>query len=175
MAALPKISEPPPGGWHYLIALGSNRRHHRYGPPESVLAAALVAMKAVGVVVVASAPVLRSAPLGPSWRRYANGAALVRSALAPDALLAVLKAIEADFGRRSGRRWGTRVIDLDIALWSGGRWRSLGLVVPHVAMLTRDFVLRPACAVIPAWRHPISNLSLAQARGRLTKPRPAPR
>ena len=47
-----------------------------------------------------------------------------KRALDPPAMLAALKAIERDFGRRAGRRWGARVLDLDIVAWSGGRVRG---------------------------------------------------
>jgi 2-amino-4-hydroxy-6-hydroxymethyldihydropteridine diphosphokinase len=63
-------------------------------------------------------------------RRYANGAVLVRSDLGPVAMLALLKSIERAFGRRGGKRWGSRVLDLDIVLWSGGEWRSRPLRAP---------------------------------------------
>ena len=53
----------------YLIALGSNLRHHRYGPPEQVLRAALAELVRRGIIVKAAGPVLRSAPIGPSLRR----------------------------------------------------------------------------------------------------------
>ena len=180
MAALRKTSEAPPGGWRYLIALGSNQRHHAHGAPEAVLAAAVRALAEAGLRVERAAPVIRSLPLGPSLRRYANGAVLARSDLAPDALLATLKQIEARFGRRGGRRWGSRVLDLDIVLWSGGVWRSgfpgaRGLTVPHAAFRTRTFVLGPACALTPNWRDPHSNLSIRQLHIRLTRRRPAPR
>ena len=55
-------------------------------------------------------------------RDFANAVALVESGLEPPAMLARLKGIERDFGRRASRRWGPRVLDLDIALWSGGRF-----------------------------------------------------
>lgn len=154
----------------YLIALGSNQRHHRHGLPERVLAAALAALEAEGIAVEAAAPVIRSAPIGPSLRRYANGAALVASAFWPDELLAALKGIERRFGRRpGGQRWGSRVLDLDIVLWSGGAWSSPGLTVPHAAFRTRDFVLGPAAALAPRWRDPLSGLSLRQLKARLTR------
>ena len=157
----------------YLIALGSNKRHHRYGPPERVLAAALEALGQAGVAVLANAPILRSAPLGPSRRRYANSAALVETALAPDDLLDLLKGIERRFGRcRGGQRWAARVLDLDIVLWSGGAWSAPGLTVPHIAFRSRAFVLTPAMALAPAWRDPVSGLSLRQLHTRLTRPRP---
>ena len=159
--------------WRYLIALGSNRRHHRLGSPERVLAAAMLELDREGVKLVASAPVLRSAPLGPSRRRYANCAALVKSKLDPPALLVRLKSIEAQFGRRrSGQRWTARVLDLDIVLWSGGAWSSPGLIVPHPLFRARSFVLTPARAIAGDWRDPITGLSLRQLQARLMRPSP---
>ena len=156
----------------YLIALGSNKRHHRHGAPAGVLAAALDALAAQGVAVVAAAPFVQSAPLGPSKRRYANGAALIESDLDPEELLALLKSTERQFGRRSGgQRWASRVLDLDIVLWSGGAWSSPDLTVPHKSFRQRDFVLRPARALAPLWRDPITGLSLNHLHARLTQPR----
>ena len=112
----------PAQGWRYLIALGSNIRHYRHGRPAAVVAAALARLDAeAGVAVERASPIIASAPLGPSRRRYANGAALLVTALGPPELLALLKAVERGFGRRGGgRRWGARVLDLDIVLWQGG-------------------------------------------------------
>lgn len=160
----------------YLIALGSNQRHHRHGFPPQVLRAALDALIVAGLQVEAVAPVLSSAPIGPSLRRYANGVALVATDLLPDDLLRLLKRVERDFGRRrGGQRWSARVLDLDLVLWSGGAWSSPGLTVPHIAYRDRDFVLAPALAVAADWRDPVSNLSIRQLKARLTRPRPMPR
>lgn len=149
---------------HYLIALGSNRRHHRISAPRQVLDAALLALASEGVDVLAIAPVIETAPIGPSLRRYANGAAVIATPLLPDALLTLLKRIEARFGKRRGRRWAARTLDLDIILWSGGSWYSPAppLIVPHPAYRTRDFVLRPAATIAPGWRDPLTGLSIAQ-------------
>lgn len=148
----------------YAIALGSNRRG-RHGSPEAEIAAALAALG--GVIKVS--PVLRTAPLGPSKRRFANAVALIESDEAPPALLARLKAIERSFGRRRGRNWGARVIDLDIILWSGGTWGEPGLTVPHPRFRERGFVLRPLLAVAPDWRDPVSGLSVRQIAWRLVR------
>lgn len=160
----------------YLIALGSNQRHHHHGRPPQVLRAAVAALAGAGLTVEAAAPIMASAPLGPSLRRYANSAALITTDLAPDGLLDALKDIERRFGRRSGgQRWSARVLDLDLVLWSGGAWSSPGLTVPHAAFRTRDFVLTPALALAADWRDPLSNLSLRHLKARLTRPRPMPR
>ncbi|MGE3691542.1 MAG: 2-amino-4-hydroxy-6-hydroxymethyldihydropteridine diphosphokinase [Novosphingobium sp.] len=157
--------------YEYVIALGSNRRHGRYGAPAKVLRAALAALD-----VAAASPIVASQPLGPSRRRYANAAALLRTHEQPGDLLARLKTLERRFGRRcGGQRWGARVLDLDIVLWSGGAWASKGLIVPHTAFRERLFVLTPALAIAPRWRDPVTELTMRQLHARLTRPLPLPR
>jgi 2-amino-4-hydroxy-6-hydroxymethyldihydropteridine diphosphokinase len=160
----------------YLIALGSNVRHVRFGPPRRVLAAALARLEAEGVRVLAAAPVVETEPVGPSIRRYANSAAVIETALEPEPLLALLKRIERDFGRRaSGQRWRARVLDLDVILWSGGPWASPALTIPHPLFRTRAFVLDPALAVASDWRDPLTGATVRQLHARLTAPRAMPK
>lgn len=153
----------------YAIALGSNRPG-RHGGPRDEIRAALAALGGVYAV----SPILTTAPIGPSIRAFANAAALVESPLDPPAMLALLKAIERDFGRRRGQRWGARVIDLDIILWSGGQWRSPGLIVPHPAYATRDFVLHPLSAIAGAWRDPRDGRFVRHMRHGVDRRRPRP-
>jgi 2-amino-4-hydroxy-6-hydroxymethyldihydropteridine diphosphokinase len=154
----------------YAIALGSNRRHGRHGTPARVIAAAIEALSAAGVKPLAVSPTFTTAPIGPSIRAFANAAALVETSFAPPALLAALKAIERDFGRRRGQRWGARVVDLDILLWQKGRWTSRHptLIIPHVGLAERRFVLDPLARIAPQWRIPRIG-TVAQARARLTR------
>ncbi|MCB2072123.1 MAG: 2-amino-4-hydroxy-6-hydroxymethyldihydropteridine diphosphokinase [Novosphingobium sp.] len=160
----------------YLIAMGSNVRHARHGRPRDVLAAACKRLDADGVKVKAVAPVVMTAPLGPSLRRYANGAVVVKTKLKPDELMDRLGKVERDFGpRRRGQRWRARVLDLDIVLWEGGAWASTDLIVPHADFRSRDFVLRPSAAIAGDWRDPVTNLTLRHIFARLTRPRPTPR
>ena len=151
----------------YAIGIGSNRRGRHGGPAAEVRAA----IAAIGGLVAAS-PVIGSAPLGPSIRRFANAAILIASDESPPVLLARLKRIEAAFGRRRGRRWGARVIDLDILLWSGGTWREPGLTVPHVALASRAFVLGPLARIAPGWRVPPDGRSVRQLSHAVDRPRP---
>ena len=126
--------------------------------------------------LLVTAPIVTSAPLGPSLRRYANTAALIASPLEPDDLLDRLQSMERVFGRKpGGQRWSSRVLDLDIVLWSGGPWSSPGLTVPHASFRERTFVLGPACKIAADWRDPITGLTLSQLKARLTKPRPLPK
>lgn len=148
----------------YAIALGSNRLG-RHGPPEREIAAAIAALGQVRAV----APIVRTPPLGPSRRRFANSVAILETRESPPELLARLKAIERAFGRRPGLRWGARVIDLDIILWSGGAWRDSILTIPHPAFRDRAFVLVPLAAIAPDWRDPRTGRSVRQLRALLGK------
>jgi 2-amino-4-hydroxy-6-hydroxymethyldihydropteridine diphosphokinase len=153
---------------HYAIALGSNRCHGRYGAPKRVITAAF---NALGELVIARSQIIETAPIGPSIRRYANAAALIETDLEPDDLLDHLKSIERSFGRRGAQKWGARVLDLDIILWSCGMWSGVGLTVPHLSFRTRAFVLVPLCQVAADWRDPVSNLSLHHLKARLDRKR----
>lgn len=145
----------------YAIALGSNRRG-RHGAPAATVRAAAAAIGAARLSRVRLTPAL-----GPAGRGFANAVALVESELDPPALLAVLKRIERDFGRRAGRRWGPRILDLDIILWSEGPWASGGLVVPHPEFRRRRFVLEPLAELAPDWRDPIAGATVRQLLHRL--------
>lgn len=153
----------------YVIGLGSNRRG-RHGAPAREVAAAIDALG--GVIMVS--PIIASAPLGPSIRRFANAAALIESDEAPPALLARLKRIERDFGRRRGQRWGARVIDLDIILWSGGCWGETDLVIPHRLFRERAFVLAPLLAIVPGWRDPVTRRRVRQLAHAVDRRAPGP-
>jgi 2-amino-4-hydroxy-6-hydroxymethyldihydropteridine diphosphokinase len=135
----------------YAIAIGSNRPHGRFGRPTGVVEAAIARLDADFGLFDASRIILNAAS-GGAGRDFANAIALVESALEPGEMLGRLKSIERQFGRRSGKRWGPRVLDLDIVLWSGGRVRARGLTVPHPELARRSFVLLPLAAIAPNWR-----------------------
>jgi 2-amino-4-hydroxy-6-hydroxymethyldihydropteridine diphosphokinase len=155
----------------YAVAIGSNRRHGRFGTPAGVIAAAIARLDAEFELFDA-APIILNKAVGGAGRDFANSVALVRSDLDPLAMLNSIKGIEREFGRRPGRRWGERVLDLDLAAWDGGRYRSLGLTIPHPRFAERDFVLGPLAAIAPDWRI-AGALSVRHLLSRLGKRRPS--
>jgi 2-amino-4-hydroxy-6-hydroxymethyldihydropteridine diphosphokinase len=159
----------------YVIGIGSNRRHGRHGSPAQVVRAAMGALAAAGFGIEAASRIWRTAALGPSARDFANAAVLARCDLTPPALLARLKRIERDFGRRRGQRWGARVLDLDILAWSEGTWRDRTLTIPHDALPDRVFAIRPAAEIAPKWRHPRLGARFRHLEARLAAPRPVDR
>jgi 2-amino-4-hydroxy-6-hydroxymethyldihydropteridine diphosphokinase len=153
----------------YAIALGSNRRSRHGSPRQTIVAAA------AEIGVKRLSPIIQTPAVGPAGRSFANAAALLETHLAPAELLILLKAVERAFGRRGGRRWGARVLDLDIILWSGGSFADANLIVPHPAFRQRDFVLRPLVAIAPHWRDPLTGLHTRQLLQRFHRPSPVDR
>lgn len=146
----------------YAIALGSNRPHGRYGLPADVLKAAIAEIGARGHEVQRVSRILPTAPLGPAGRSFANAALVLTSRACPVQLLQDLKSVERAYGRRRFRRWGPRVLDLDILLWSGGRVQERRLTIPHPEFRKRLFVLVPLAEVAPRWIDPVTGLSIRQ-------------
>lgn len=151
----------------YLLGIGSNRPHGRHGRPQGVVEAAIARLDADFTLFDAS-PILLNPAFGGAGRDFANAAAMVETALEPMDMLTALKAIESDFGRRAGKRWGSRVLDLDILAWSGGRFRERGLTIPHPRLHERESALAPAATIAPNWPLP-GGLALRHLKQRLGK------
>jgi 2-amino-4-hydroxy-6-hydroxymethyldihydropteridine diphosphokinase len=153
----------------YAIAIGSNRPHGRFGRPAGVVQAAIARLDQEFGLFDAS-PIMLNSAHGGAGRDFANAVALVESDVEPPEMLSRLKALEREFGRRAGRRWGPRVLDLDIALWSGGQFRARDLTVPHLQAARRSFVLQPLSSMTPGWR--VGALSIRHLAHRLARRRP---
>ncbi|MGB3795499.1 MAG: 2-amino-4-hydroxy-6-hydroxymethyldihydropteridine diphosphokinase [Alteraurantiacibacter sp.] len=164
------------GTHQYLVALGSNQRVPGIGGPRAVLHRAVTMLEGAGFDIEAVSSIITSRPVGPSQRTYANGALIATIGHAPLQALATLQQIERDCGRQKrGQRWRSRPLDLDIVLWSGGKFDVRDLQIPHPMFRERDFVLGPAAAIAPDWRDPFTALTMKQLHARLTRNRPAPR
>ncbi|MES2902577.1 MAG: 2-amino-4-hydroxy-6-hydroxymethyldihydropteridine diphosphokinase [Pseudomonadota bacterium] len=154
----------------YAIALGSNRPHGRHGRPAQVIAAAIARLDQQFGLFDAS-PILINPAQGGAGRDFANAVVLIEARLHPHELLSALKTIERDYGRRPGRRWGARVLDLDILAWSGGNVRSTRLTIPHPRLAIRAFAIGPLASIAPDWPI-IGALTARHLASRLARRRP---
>ena len=74
---------------------------------------------------------------------FLNAVVRGRSAAAALDILDAVQRIEEDLGRVRTRRWGPRVIDIDILLYGRETIDHPRLQVPHPYLSQRSFVLRP--------------------------------
>ncbi|MCD6405104.1 MAG: 2-amino-4-hydroxy-6-hydroxymethyldihydropteridine diphosphokinase [Planctomycetes bacterium] len=142
------------------IGLGSN-----LGSRRSHIHSALLLLEEMGAGRVERVSMLvDTEPVGgpPGQPMYANGVALLETDLQPEALLAVLKEIEARVGRIEREHWGPREIDLDILLYGPSIIKSDVLEVPHPRMWKREFVLGPLAEIAPDVVNPATGRTIAR-------------
>ncbi|MEM7125649.1 MAG: dihydropteroate synthase [Chloroflexota bacterium] len=92
------------------------------------------------------------------------------TALSPFELLDALEQLMADIGRVRDRRYGPRVIDLDILLYGTIQVDDPKLTIPHALMAERDFVLQPLCDIAANLLHPVLGESIQQLNEALNAP-----
>lgn len=144
-----------------LIGLGANLPSAA-GPPERTLHEALRRLSACGAAVAAVSRFYAT----PAWPDQAdppfvNAAAMLESALAPDAMMTLLAETETAFGRSRGLRNAPRTLDLDLLDYDG-RIAHGALELPHPRLETRGFVLIPVADLLPGWVHPVSGKAVAE-------------
>ena len=88
-------------------------------------------------------------PMGPQDQPdYINAVVGLDTLLSVDELFAQLMRIEELAGRvRDGKRWGPRILDLDLLLYGKKKVDKAGLKVPHPGLHERDFVIIPLAEV----------------------------
>jgi 2-amino-4-hydroxy-6-hydroxymethyldihydropteridine diphosphokinase len=162
-----------------LVGLGANCPGP-WGTPAKTLQRALREIEQRGITVKAVSDLYETAAMGAVRQPpYVNQVVLLATSLPAPALLRLLKQIEMGAGRRGGRPWGQRTLDLDIIdykglkmNWSRGtkgmpRERIRPLVLPHPQLELRPFVLKPLLDIVPNWRHPVLKLSASTLWRRL--------
>lgn len=137
-----------------FIGLGGN-----LGEPAAAFSAAAAELRGMGQVVRASSLYDSAARDAISQPRFLNAALELETDLEPAALLLALKRLELALGRDpQGRRWGPRVIDLDILSFDGRCVTDpeIDLIVPHPRIQERRFALEPLAELDPQlqpWRN----------------------
>jgi len=87
--------------------------------------------------------------------QFVNMAVEAETDVSPRELLLLLKRIESTMGRLPGKKWGPRVIDIDILMYDNLEMDEADLTVPHPLMHERVFVLGPLSEIAPEKVHPV--------------------
>jgi 2-amino-4-hydroxy-6-hydroxymethyldihydropteridine diphosphokinase len=142
---------------HVYLALGTN-----LGDRMANLAAARQAL-APDVTVLAESPIYETPPWGVADQpMFLNQVVAARTDLAPLGLLALLKRLETEMGRRPGVRYGPRLIDMDILFYDDHIIHEPGLDIPHLRVPERAFVLVPLADLAPDLHHPVLGVSVSE-------------
>jgi 2-amino-4-hydroxy-6-hydroxymethyldihydropteridine diphosphokinase len=114
--------------------------------------------------VVKESSLYESEPHGDAKTWFGNSVVEIETDLAANDLLKRLKGIEEKMGRKrvKGKRWGSRIIDLDILLYDNEIIDKRNLKVPHPRLTERRFVLVPLSELAPQLIHPALNVSVSE-------------
>ena len=146
--------------WHDVyIAFGSNM-----GDSESYIDDAMEALQDHDKIVFLdeSTRIVTKPYGGVEQDDFLNGVCHIKTLLTPHELLKYLHILEAHANRVRDIHWGPRTLDLDIIFYDKLVYEDDELIVPHVDMQNRDFVLKPMCELAPFIRHPLFNKTMKQ-------------
>ena len=151
--------------WHRAyLGLGSN-----LGDKETYLNQAVEALDETrGCQVEKVSSYLVTEPYGGVEQDdFLNACLCLKTYLSPEELLRRLHEIEQDAHRERIIRWGPRTLDLDILLYDDLILETEELILPHMDMENREFVLKPLSEIAPNLRHPILHKTMRQLAAQL--------
>lgn len=146
--------------WHKAyIALGSNM-----GDTKQFIENAVKALRNHSEITVKKvSQLLVTKPYGGVEQDdFLNGVMEIETLLNPEELLDVLHEIENAADRKRTLRWGPRTLDLDILFYDKLVYESESLVIPHVDLANRDFVLKPMAEIAPYFYHPVVKKTMVE-------------
>lgn len=147
-------------GWHTVyLAVGSN-----LGDKEEYIRQGIWKLqKHPQICVERVSELLVTEPYGGvAQDEFLNGAIRIKTLLTPKELLTELHQIEAEAGRERKVHWGPRTLDLDIIFYDKLVYEDDELIMPHIDMQNRYFVLKPLSEIAPNMRHPILGKTVSE-------------
>ncbi len=114
--------------------------------------------------IVKVSPIYESEAWGyTSEFNFLNQAIIVQTNLSPQRLLKKNQEIERKLGRTTKKKSGytDRPIDIDILFYSHQIIQEKGLIIPHLQISNRKFVLLPLNYLMPDYVHPVLNKSIS--------------
>lgn len=95
---------------------------------------------------------------------FLNQVVIADSPHSPTDILNEVKSIEKFIGRNQipTKEYTSRVIDIDLLFYNDLIFESQHLIIPHLHLHKRNFVLVPLCEISPEFIHPVFQIELGQ-------------
>ena len=140
------------------LSIGSN-----LGDRINYLKKALEKLKRNNIQIIKSSNIIETEPYGYKEQgKFLNMAVEIDSDLEPFELMKLISKIESELGRIRTKRWGPRVIDIDIIFYDSLIINEPDLKIHHPDMQNRFFVLKPLQEIAPDFVHPVLKKTITE-------------
>jgi 2-amino-4-hydroxy-6-hydroxymethyldihydropteridine diphosphokinase len=99
---------------------------------------------------------------------FINAVIEIKTILSARNLFQSLQNIEKDMGRERKVKGGPRIIDLDLLFYGQEVIQDADLIVPHLEIQKRRFILEPLCEIASYFIHPAFGVSIRGLKDRLS-------
>jgi len=93
---------------------------------------------------------------------FLNQTILANTDLPPKTVLTTILHIEEKMGRIREKKWGPRLIDIDLLFYDDLILETPELILPHPQIPFRNFVLIPTMEILGDFIHPVFDLSIEE-------------
>lgn len=146
--------------WHRVfLSIGSN-----LGDREGYLDMAIDRLNGErDTKVISIADYIETAPYGDVEQdNFLNSALEIQTLKKPHELLDFIHDVESEAKRERIVHWGPRTLDIDILFYDNALISEPDLIVPHIEIEKRAFVLEPMANIAPYFRHPVSKKTIRE-------------
>ena len=141
-----------------FLSLGSNIGNRE----DNILDAVKYLYKIPEVEIIKSSSLYETEPVGFKEQEYFYNIFLkIYTELSPFTLLRRTKEIENKMGKSIKRRWGPRIIDIDILYYNNKIIRERELIVPHPSINKRRFILIPMAEIASEFYCPFTKSKIS--------------
>lgn len=146
------------------LSIGSNMGNKK----ENLLQAIALLEADEETMVTKQSAFIQTEPYGYTQQdEFLNGALEIKTLRSPEELLELIGQIEQKLKRERVIHWGPRTIDLDIILYNDETIHTDQLIIPHIEMAKRMFVLEPLCEIAPYAMHPVYHRTVTELKEQL--------
>ena len=96
---------------------------------------------------------------------FLNQVIEIETSQTPPQILENILQIEIEMGRIREKKWGPRLIDLDILFYNNLIFNTENLQIPHPYIHQRAFVLEPLNEIAPNFVHPVFEKTISELVG----------
>lgn len=140
------------------LCLGSNIGNRRKNIQKAVRT-----LKEAGCKIKKTSSLYKTSPWGVKNQPYfLNLVVACETKFPPGKLLEEIKLIEKEIGRKPAKKWGKRIIDIDILFYGKKGLKNKSLTIPHPQLHKRAFALVPLKEIAPRFIHPVLKKNATQ-------------